>query len=95
MNAAAAAVARALAAPGAVFAAQVVLSLATAAVAAGMLAAGRDPAVFLPVLTGVAAYWLPPPTPPPPAAAAWSSDESVTSPASPGDAKKNSSDTAR
>lgn len=55
----------------AVFRMQVGVSLVGLAVCAGMLAAGRDPAIYLPVLTSIVGYWLPSPSrtpsPPPPA----------------------------
>lgn len=43
------------------FAMQVLVSAAGLALTTGMLATGRDPAVYLPVLTSIVAYWLPAP----------------------------------
>lgn len=53
-----------------VFCAQLGVSAVGLAVSAGMLAAGRDPAVYLPVLTSIVGYWLPAPRAPRPAAVA-------------------------
>lgn len=63
-----------------VFAAQAALSFMSLAMCAGMLALGRDPAVYLPVATSIVAYWLPAPRPPPAAQPAVSSQESVGMP---------------
>lgn len=53
------------------FTMQLLVSVFGMALSAGMLAAGRDPAVYLPVLTSIIGYWLPapkrPPAPAPPA----------------------------
>lgn len=51
-----------------IFAIQVALSAVGMGIGAGMLWAGRDPAVYLPIVTSIIGYWLPAPTPPPPPA---------------------------
>ena len=47
------------------YAVQVVLSGMGMALGVGMLALGRDPAVFLPLVSSIIAYWLPAPRPAP------------------------------
>lgn len=53
------------------FAMQLVVSLAGLGLGTAMLFMGKDPAVYLPVVTSIVGYWLPapkrPPPPPPPA----------------------------
>lgn len=61
----------------ATFVVQAGVSFAGLALCGGMLAAGQDPAVYLPVATALVAYWLPAPRPPAPAHPAVSSQESV------------------
>lgn len=51
--------------PAWAFAVQVAVSAAGMVVGAGMLAAGGDPAVYLPVVTSIVGYWLPAPRAPP------------------------------
>ena len=53
-----------------VYTVQVAVSAVGLGITAAMLAAGRDPAVYLPVLTSIVAYWLPAPRRAPPEAAA-------------------------
>lgn len=45
---------------------QLGVSAAALALSAGMLLAGGDAAVYLPVVTSIAGYWMPAPVPPPP-----------------------------
>lgn len=49
-----------------VFGMQVLASATGLLVGAGMLLTGREPAVYLPIVTSIIGYWLPAPTPPPP-----------------------------
>lgn len=44
-----------------VFTIQLVVSMTGLVLSTGMLMAGRDPAVYLPVLTSIIGYWLPAP----------------------------------
>ena len=68
------------------FAMQLVVSLAGLGLGTAMLFMGKDPAVYLPVVTSIVGYWLPapkrpdttPPPPPPPAISMADSAESVT-----------------
>ncbi len=46
------------------FSMQLVVSVAGLGLSVGMLVAGRDPAVYLPVLTSIVGYWLPAPSRP-------------------------------
>lgn len=61
-----------------VYAVQLLFSGVGLALGAGMLAAGRDPAVFLPLVTSIIAYWLPAPR----AAPLWTLAGGVTEAAS-------------
>jgi hypothetical protein len=48
--------------PGTLFAAQFAISSSTLAFCMTMLWSGRDPGVYLPIITGVLGYWLPSPS---------------------------------
>lgn len=70
--------------PGMLFKVQLAMSCAGLALCAGMLATGRDPALYLPVVTSIVGYWMPaprradaPPPPPTPVPSAASSIASV------------------
>lgn len=47
-----------------IFTMQLAVSLAGMGLSAGMLFAGRDPAIYLPVITSIIGYWLPAPKKP-------------------------------
>lgn len=49
-----------------VFAVQLAVSAVGMALSVGMLFLGRDPAVYLPVVTSIVGYWLPAPKRPDP-----------------------------
>jgi hypothetical protein len=48
--------------PDTVFRVQLAVSAVGLVLSAGMLIAGRDPAVYLPVVTSIVGYWLPAPS---------------------------------
>lgn len=53
------------------FAMQLLVSAVGMGLSVVMLAMGRDPAVYLPVVTSIVGYWLPAPKRPDPPASAW------------------------
>lgn len=63
----------------ALFGMQLLVSGVGMVLSAGMLLMGRDPAIYLPIVTSIIGYWLPAPRAPPPPSVADEAHSSVAS----------------